>query len=168
MGAADVRFCREVTRRSASSFYHAFRVLPVERRDALYAVYAFCRAVDDAADESDRSDAPALLDGWRRELERCYRGMPLHPVTIVLSSALERFPIPFSALSDVLDGVEMDLRIQRYGTFEELEVYCRRVASAVGRSIGGLAGVPRYAGDCQPPPLEELLDEVWCSRHDTP
>jgi len=132
MLANDFRFCRDVTRRAATNFYYAFRVLPPERRDALYAVYAFCRAVDDAADETEPSEAPGLVAGWREELERCYRGMPLHPVTAALAAALERYPIPFAALSAVVDGVEMDLGRRRYSTFPELETYCRHVASAVG------------------------------------
>lgn len=130
--ANDYRFCREVTRRSGSNFYLAFRFLPAPRRDALYSVYAFCRAVDDAADETDPADAPHLVAEWREELERCYRGMPLHPVTIALANSLEQFPIPHAALAAVVDGVEMDLERWRYATFAELELYCRRVASAVG------------------------------------
>ena len=128
----DFRFCREVTRQSASSFYYALRLLPLARRRALYAVYAFCRAVDDAADESDPAEAPHLVAEWRAELERCYRGAPLHPVTVALSASLEEFPIPQATLAAVIDGVEMDLVKRRYATFAELELYCRRVASAVG------------------------------------
>ena len=90
--ANDFRFCRDVTRRSASSFYYALRLLPRARRKALYAVYAFCRAVDDAADEADAADAPQLIAEWRAELERCYRGAPLHPVTVALAASLEQFP----------------------------------------------------------------------------
>ena len=128
----DFRFCRDVTRQSASSFYYALRLLPSARRRALYAVYAFCRAVDDAVDESDPAEAPHLVAEWRAELERCYRGAPLHPVTVALSASLEEFPIPQAALAAVVDGVEMDLVKCRYATFAELELYCRRVASAVG------------------------------------
>ncbi len=130
--ANDFRFCLDVTRKAASSFYYAFRLLPAERRNALYAVYAFCRAVDDAADDAEPAEAPRLVAEWRAELERCYRGVPLHPVTAALAASLERFPIPHSVLSEVVDGVEMDLVKNRYATFAELEVYCRRVASAVG------------------------------------
>ena len=130
--ANDFRFCREVTRRSASSFYYALRILPLHKRKALYAVYAFCRAVDDAVDEADEQTAPQLLADWRAELERCYQGAPLHPVTVALAVSLEQFPVPKAALAAVIDGVEMDLRRHRYATFAELELYCWRVASAVG------------------------------------
>jgi phytoene synthase len=128
----DFRFCRDVTLRSASSFYYALRLLPPARRNALYAVYAFCRAVDDAADEADAAAAPRLIAEWRAELERCYQGAPFHPVTVALAASLEQFAVPQSALAAVIDGVEMDLVKRRYATFDELELYCRRVASAVG------------------------------------
>lgn len=130
--ANDVRFCREVTRASGSSFALAFRFLSRARQDALCAVYAFCRAVDDAADETDPRDAPSLVSAWRDELDRCYRGVPLHPVTIALAASLEQFFIPHATLSAVVDGVEMDLERTRFATFPELELYCQRVASAVG------------------------------------
>lgn len=130
--ANDFRFCRDVTRRSASSFYYALRLLAPPRRKALYAVYAFCRAVDDAVDDSDPAESPRLVAEWRAELARCYQGTPLHPVTVALCASLERFPIPQSALSAIVDGVEMDLVKRRYASFAELEIYCRRVASAVG------------------------------------
>ena len=130
--ANDFRFCRDVTRQSASSFYYALRLLPPVRRKALYAVYAFCRAVDDAVDEAEAGAASQLVAEWRAELERCYQGGPLHPVTVALAVSLEQFPVPKSALCAVIDGVEMDLLKSRYATFAELELYCRRVASAVG------------------------------------
>jgi phytoene synthase len=130
--ANDFRFCRDVTRQSASSFYYALRLLPPVRRKALYAVYAFCRAVDDAVDEAEAGAASQLVAEWRAELERCYQGAPLHPVTVALAVSLEQFPVPKSALCAVIDGVEMDLLKSRYSTFAELELYCRRVASAVG------------------------------------
>ena len=130
--ANDYRFCRDVTRRSASSFYYAFRMLPPPRRKALYAVYALCRAVDDAVDDAGPGEARELLAEWRTEIERCYRGVPLHPVTVALSASIEQFPIPQSALRAVIEGVEMDLVKRRYATFAELETYCWRVASAVG------------------------------------
>jgi phytoene synthase len=130
--ANDFDFCREVTRRSASSFYYALRFQPQARRKALYAVYAFCRAVDDAVDEAAPDDAASLVAEWRSELERCYRGAPLHPVTVALAVSLEQFPIPKATLGAVIDGVEMDLVKHRYATFAELELYCWRVASAVG------------------------------------
>ena len=123
---------RALTQKSASNLALAFILLPREKRDAMAALYAFCRAVDDAVDETAGADAARLVSEWRAELERCYRGMPLHPVTVALAASLEQFPIPKSALGAVIDGVEMDLTKRRYATFAELELYCWRVASAVG------------------------------------
>jgi len=99
----------------------------------MYAVYAFCRSVDDAV---DLGGEPSLqrkeLERWRREVARCYEGIPQDPVTEQLARASRVFPIPRQALEAIIAGVEMDLERSRYETFEELSLYCYRVAGAVG------------------------------------
>src|SRR5262245_64241031 len=105
-----------LTRRSRSNFYYAFLVLPRLRREALYAVYAFCRTVDDIADLGpERGATPVVmrqeLDGWRRELARCYSttdGTPAHPIAERLRVAVQRYPIPRDVLEAIIDGVVMD------------------------------------------------------------
>jgi 15-cis-phytoene synthase len=129
---ADYARCAEITRRASSNFYYAFMLLPLERRRALYAVYAFCRFVDDIADEDGARDARALLGRWREELDRVFEGIPTRAVSRALAANVGRFHIARRDLEDVIDGVEMDLSHRRYGTFDELKLYCRRVASAVG------------------------------------
>jgi phytoene synthase len=124
--------CAEITRRASSNFYYAFMLLPAERRRALYAVYAFCRFVDDIADDQSVRAPADLLRRWRDELDRVYCGIPTRPVSRALADAARRFSIPRQYFEDVIAGVEMDLERQRYATFEELELYCYRVASAVG------------------------------------
>jgi phytoene synthase len=128
-----------ITRRSRSNFYYGFLALPRPRRDALYAVYAFCRTVDDIADvgQARGEDAEALrraLAGWRQEVARCYApdGVPEHPIARRLQAAVRAFPIPRSALEAIVHGVESDLDRPTYETAEELYPYCYRVASAVG------------------------------------
>jgi phytoene synthase len=128
-----------LTRRSRSNFYYAFLTLPRPRRDALYAVYAFCRTVDDIADLGpERGLSPAALrdqlDEWRREVARCYArdGSPAHPIAQRLQLAVRAFPIPREALEAIIDGVAMDLEGAAYETAEDLYPYCYRVASAVG------------------------------------
>jgi 15-cis-phytoene synthase len=128
-----VAYCSQLTRQSRSNFYYAFLFLSKAKRQAIYAVYAFCRSVDDIADGS----APArqkqgLLDAWRRELDRCYEGKPEHPITIDLAQSLQRFPIPKEYFEELIAGVEMDLIHTRYPTFHELYDYCYRVAGVVG------------------------------------
>lgn len=117
-----------------SSFHYSFGLLPAERRRGIETVYAFCRAADDAADGGppDPQRAAAEIARYRQEIARCFDGTPSLPLTRRLQQTVHRFGIPRRPFDDLLDGVEMDLRRTRYATFDELVVYCRRVASAVG------------------------------------
>ncbi|MGH8013508.1 MAG: presqualene diphosphate synthase HpnD [Candidatus Binataceae bacterium] len=127
----DYARCAEITRRASSNFYYAFMLLPVERRRALHAVYAFCRFIDDIAD--DGMAKPELMLGrWRAELASVFEGTPSHAISRALADNVYRFNIPRRYLEEIIDGVEMDLTRKRYASFEELSLYCRRVASAVG------------------------------------
>jgi phytoene synthase len=133
------RLASRLTRRSRSNFYYAFLTLPRARREALYAVYAFCRTVDDIADlgparEPDPARLRGELEAWRREVARCYTADagPEHPLAQQLAAAIRAFPIPRGALDAIVDGVEMDLDSVRYERAEDLYLYCYRVASAVG------------------------------------
>ena len=134
-----------------TSFYYAFLVLPSDQRRAIVAVWDFCRAVDDAVDESDspeeattgteapqERDRPAVdsrrkaVEFWRAELSRAYSFGPKTPQGRRLQPFIERYRLPREAFDDVIDGVAMDLDRTRYETFQDLQEYCRRVASAVG------------------------------------
>ena len=125
-------YCRDVTRRSSSNFYYAFRLLTADRRDALYAVYAFCRFVDDIADDDSKRDPAGLLSRWRGEVARVYDGTPEHPISRALADAARRLPLAREHFTDLIRGVEMDLTRRRYETFDELYEYCYLVASTVG------------------------------------
>ena len=131
---AAVDYCKKLTERSKSSFYYAFLFLPREKREALEAVYAFCRLVDDVVDEDAPADAKREgVARWRAELERIYGDeAPQHPVALRLKETLRRFPIRRDDLAAIIDGCEMDIDKTRYRDWEELEGYCYRVASAVG------------------------------------
>jgi phytoene synthase len=120
-----------LTRQSGTSFYYAFRLLPVEKRRAIYALYSFCRVVDDCVDEPDGEGA-AGLDRWLEEARRCYGGAPETPLGRELAAAVARFPIPRVRFEQIVAGCRMDLTIVRYETLADLRVYCERVASAVG------------------------------------
>ena len=122
-------------KRRDTSFYYAFLVLPPEKRDAIVAVWDFCRAVDDAADEpaGGVEDARAALGLWRREVAALFGdGEPATVQGLALRPFVSRFVLPRPSFEAVVDGVEMDLDRSRYGTFDELREYCLRVASAVG------------------------------------
>jgi 15-cis-phytoene synthase len=129
---SDYARCAEITRRASSNFYYAFMLLPLERRRALYSVYAFCRFVDDIADNDGIKNPAAMLAGWREELDNVFAGTPSRAISRALSENVRRFNIPRSYFEEVINGVEMDLTQRRYETFGDLYLYCRRVASAVG------------------------------------
>lgn len=128
-----------ITRRSRSNFFYGFLALPRPRREALYAVYAFCRTVDDIADVGqERGDDPAVLRAalgrWRHEVARCFTATEEleDPIARRLQAAVRAYPIPRAALDAIIDGVESDLERPTYQTAEDLYPYCYRVASAVG------------------------------------
>lgn len=122
-----------LVKKSRSSFYYSFLFLPKPKREAIYAIYALCRSVDDIADDpGDVAEKAERLKAWREELDRCYTGRPTHPITEQLRDCLSRYPIPQVYFEALLAGVEMDLTINRYPTFDDLYRYCYRVASVVG------------------------------------
>jgi phytoene synthase len=129
---ADYERCAQVTRRSRSSFYYAFILLPPERRRALHAVYAFCRFIDDIADDESIREPALLLKRWREELDRVYAGAPTRALSRALADSARRFNIPRELFEEIINGVEMDLSRKRYQSWEELRPYCYRVASALG------------------------------------
>jgi phytoene synthase len=138
--------CRQVTRQQAKNFYYAFLFLPSDKRAAVYSVYAFCRHSDDIADEPGTlHDKQGQLRAWRDELDNCYNGKPTRLITRALRYAIERYPIPRRYFEDLLQGVEMDLTVQRYASFDDLRVYCYRVASAVGLACLEIFGY-RHSG----------------------
>jgi phytoene synthase len=120
-----------ITRRSGTSFYYAFRVLPGPKRRAIYALYSFCRVVDDCVDEAG-GEGEAGLRRWLDEVHACYAGQPTTELGRELAEALSQFPVPRSCFEQIVDGCRMDLTIRRYATFADLRGYCEKVASAVG------------------------------------
>jgi phytoene synthase len=126
---------RAITRKSASNLALAFVVLPRAKRDAMSALYAFCREVDDVADEASApvETRRARLAEWRADVQRaCENQSPRLPVNRELQPVIRQFNLRFELFDDLLKGCEMDLDIQRYENFEQLELYCHRVASVVG------------------------------------
>jgi len=117
----------------ATSFYYSFLALPADKRQAIIAVWDFCRAVDDAVDEPGGTAPECALEIWREEVRRLYEsGMPETAEGKALAPFVAAFKLPRSAFEDLIDGVAMDLGTRRYETFEGLRQYCLRVASAVG------------------------------------
>jgi squalene synthase HpnD/squalene synthase HpnC len=127
------RVCRRLARANAANFYWGFIALARPQRVAIYALYDFARQVDDAVDSPAAGDPHTALAHERRRLHRALAGEPDDEVTTVLARAVAAHRIPAADLEALIDGVERDLTTTRYGSWEDLEAYCRLVASTVGR-----------------------------------
>jgi phytoene synthase len=127
------RYCQELAKREAKNFYYGFILLPRQRRQAIYAAYAFARRCDDIVDEDLAPEEKVRrLGEYRQQLEQCLNGKPQGPAFLALHDAVRRYRIPPEYFYELMDGVEMDLTVRRYATFEELRRYCYGVASTVG------------------------------------
>src|SRR5215471_3930555 len=124
-----------ITRKSASNLALAFVLLPRAKREGMSVLYAFCSEGDDVADDESIpvEQRREVLAGWREDVRRAYGDETPHfAVNRELRPVIQRYHLPFEYFDELLRGVEMDLDIKRYETYEELEVYCYRVASVVG------------------------------------
>ncbi|PYK62727.1 MAG: squalene synthase HpnD [Verrucomicrobia bacterium] len=127
---------QSITRKSASNLALAFVLLPKAKRNGMAALYAFCRQVDDLADEDSVpvEQRRQRLADWRDDIHKaCDQAGPLFPVNQELAPIIARYRLPFGLFEELIRGVEMDLDIKRYESYAELELYCYRVASVVGR-----------------------------------
>ncbi|MBF0281813.1 MAG: presqualene diphosphate synthase HpnD [Zetaproteobacteria bacterium] len=126
-------YCEQKTRGSGSSFYYAFVFLEENKRRAMMALYAFCREVDDIADEiKDQQVAMQKMDFWSKEIVRTFQGSPHHPVAQELHWAQQHFAMEASFFHDIMEGMLMDIHHQPIIDHAMLELYCYRVAGAVG------------------------------------
>ncbi len=148
-----------IVRKSGSSFYWAMRVLPPQKRNAMFAIYAFCREVDDIADGEDDPDTKrAKLKLWRNEISNLYNGNPGNIITNALTGPVAAYGLARADFEAVIDGMEMDaadaLRLQ---DMAELVLYCDRVACAVGRLSNAVFGLSGDQGDDLAKSLGEAL-----------
>jgi phytoene synthase len=153
------RECEQITRREAANFYYGIRLLPRPKRQAMSAVYAFARRVDDVGDGALEPELQLAALAVEREavagVEADATG-PDDPVLVGLAHAHRHYDFPLDALTLLIEGVELDVLGRRYETFDELVGYCRRVAGSVGRlclsifagaANGGGAGAAALADD---------------------
>nr|WP_301286344.1 presqualene diphosphate synthase HpnD [Neisseria perflava] len=135
-------YCRQKAIESHSSFLSGFRFLPEKQRDAVTVLYAYCRELDDIVDDcSDPHVAQTTLNWWRGDLAKVFNGeTPEHPVQQALKTIAPQFGLPKSELEELIDGMQMDLQQARYQRFDDLKLYCRRVAGAVGCLIARILG----------------------------
>ncbi len=143
MTVPAVRYCEDVTRRRARNFWYGIRLLPVPKREALAAVYAMARRIDDVGDgdlpRPAKLEALARIESSLDDLQPGSRD----PVLAALGLATERFPLPVGAFRDLLDGVRMDVAGAEYRAFDDLVRYGRRVAGSIGRLSLGVFGSDR-------------------------
>lgn len=127
------QYCKQKTARSGSSFYYSFMFLSRQKREAITALYAFCREVDDVVDEcTELKVAQVKLAWWKDEIKNLYQGKPIHPVTRALQPVIHTYNLSEEHFLEIIDGMEMDLNFNRYQDFKQLQLYCYRVASVVG------------------------------------
>ncbi|MFB6752107.1 presqualene diphosphate synthase HpnD [Streptomyces sp. NPDC056353] len=160
---AAYSYCEAVTGQQARNFAYGIRLLPTPKRRAMSALYAFSRRVDDIGDGVLADDVKAArLDETRAVLARIQDGAvdedDTDPVAVALADAARRFPIPLGGLDELIDGVQMDLRGETYETWDDLKVYCRCVAGAIGRlSLGVFGTEPGARGTERAPEHADTL-----------
>jgi phytoene synthase len=145
---ADLAHVQSVVKAAGSSFYGAMRTLPRDRRDAMFAIYAFCREIDDIADDPmPKAERAAALAEWRREIDRLYDGRPEKSTARALSLPVARYALRKEDFVALIDGMEMDANESFHGpTMDILTLYCERVAGAVGMLSVRVFGEPGDAG----------------------
>lgn len=136
--------CRQVTATYSKTFYLGTQLMPEAKRKAIWAIYVWCRRTDELVDgpmaESTTFDT---LDRWEEHLEYLFAGRPIDDVDVALVDALSKFPIDIQPFRDMIAGQRMDLYRSRYDTFEDLELYCYRVAGTVGLMSMAVMGVDK-------------------------
>ena len=157
--------CRQVTAEYAKTFYFGTRLMSAEKRRAIWAIYVWCRRTDELVDGVQAATTTdATLDHWERNLESIFAGHPIDDTDVALVDTLERFPIDIQPFRDMIAGQRMDLYRSRYETFEELELYCYRVAGTVGLMSTSVMGIDTSLGSApwsraqpQPNPAPEAI-----------
>lgn len=149
MTQSDIAEVTALVKRSGTSFYQGMKILEPARRDAMYGIYAFCRVVDDIADDEGALDAKRVeLDAWRGRIAALYRGEASEAITRTLLSAVSAYALREADFLAVIDGMEMDAGAPMIApTLAELDLYCDRVASAVGRLSVRAFGETSPVGD---------------------
>ncbi|HEY9597312.1 MAG TPA: phytoene synthase [Cyanophyceae cyanobacterium] len=134
--------CRQITQNYAKTFYLATLLMPEEKRRAIWAIYVWCRRTDELVDGPQSPlTTPETLDRWEKQLESVFAGHPLDDYDVALVDTLERFPMDIQPFRDMIAGQRMDLYRSRYETFEELKLYCYRVAGTVGLMTSPVLGL---------------------------
>ncbi|MCS6815545.1 MAG: phytoene synthase [Cyanobacteria bacterium] len=134
--------CRQVTEKYAKTFYLATLLMPEVKRRGIWAIYAWCRRTDELVDgPGAKLTTPETLDQWERQLESVFAGEPQDVYDVALVDTVQRFQMEIQPFRDMIAGQRMDLYRSRYNTFEELNLYCYRVAGTVGLMSTAIVGL---------------------------
>ncbi|MGK7888906.1 MAG: 15-cis-phytoene synthase CrtB [Leptolyngbyaceae cyanobacterium] len=138
--------CRQITAKYSKTFYLGTLLMPPAKRRAIWAIYVWCRRTDELVDGPEAvNTTPETLLQWEHDLETIFRGQPIEDPDVALVDALQRFPIDIQPFRDMIAGQQMDLYRSRYETFEDLSLYCYRVAGTVGLMSNAVMGVDQSA-----------------------
>ena len=137
--------CRQITAEYGKTFYLATLLMSVPKRRAIWAIYAWCRNIDELVDGAEAvGTTPETLDLWERQLETMFKGTPTDDYDVALVDTIAKFPdLQIQPFRDMVAGQRMDLFKNRYESFEELSLYCYRVAGTVGQMSNAIVGVDR-------------------------
>ncbi|MGF1492908.1 MAG: 15-cis-phytoene synthase CrtB [Microcoleaceae cyanobacterium] len=134
--------CRQVTAEYSKTFYMGTQLMPAEKQRAIWAIYVWCRRTDELVDGPEAASTTLeTLNHWEEHLESVFAGHPIDDEDVALVDTLSRFPMDIQPFRDMIAGQRMDLHRSRYETFEELELYCYRVAGTVGLMSMAVMGV---------------------------
>jgi phytoene synthase len=142
--------CRQETAQWAKTFYLGTLLMPPAKRRAIWAIYVWCRRTDELMDSAEAQARPlvelaARLEAWEQRTRELFEGQVRDGLDLVMRDTLERYPQPLQPYLDMIEGQRMDLRQHRYASFEELELYCYRVAGTVGLMTQEVMGLdPAY------------------------
>ncbi len=134
--------CRHLTAKYSTTFYIGTLLLSKAKRPAIWAIYAWCRRTDELVDgPAAAMTTPETLDKWEQQLESIFAGHPVDNYDVALVDAVQRFPMDIQPFRDMIAGQRMDLYRSRYDTFDDLHLYCYRVAGTVGLMTSAVMGV---------------------------
>ncbi|MBR8829811.1 MAG: 15-cis-phytoene synthase [Chroococcopsis gigantea SAG 12.99] len=140
--AESYELCRQITEKYSKTFYLGTLLMPKHKRQAIWAIYVWCRRTDELVDGPQaRLTTPETLSLWEKQLDLVFSGVPSDDYDVALVDTLQRFPMDIQPFRDMIAGQHMDLYRSRYETFEELKLYCYRVAGTVGLMSSSVLGV---------------------------
>lgn len=140
--AEAYEICRQITAEYAKTFYFGTLLMPKEKSKAIWAIYAWCRLTDELVDGAKAQyTTKETLAEWEQQLESVFAGQPMDDTDVALVDTIQRFPMDIQPFRDMIAGQRMDLICNRYQTFEELQLYCYRVAGTVGLMSNAVLGI---------------------------